>query len=190
MADIRRLEDETQQELNRRMAQFQNENIRLSLSNPSSNDTKNASSLTCPTNEIANDINQPLANKRSRQMSIDNINASRPRINSFPVPPLPRDETADDEFFDAECKFNFHERSFVFIPAIILAQMDGLSLSRLSHSLFNSLEDIQLTDSINSGSHQSSLDDDERASGLPIIDDSGNKCSIEILMLVFYGGKC
>ena len=75
------------------------------------------------------------------------------------------------------------------IPGYILAHMDGLSLSRLSHSLFNSLEDLQLTDSINSGSHQSSLDDDERASGLPIIDDSSNKCSIEILMLVFYGGK-
>lgn len=71
----------------------------------------------------------------------------------------------------------------------LLAHIDGLSLSRLSHSLFNSVEDIQLTESINSGSHQSSLDDDERASGLPIIDDSNNKCSIEILMLVFYGGK-
>lgn len=106
LADIRRLEDETQQELNRRMAQFQNENIRLSLSNPTCNETKNSSSLVASTNEITNDINQTLANKRTRQMSIDNINASRPRINSFPVPPLPRDETADDEFFDAECKFD------------------------------------------------------------------------------------
>ena len=42
--------------------------------------------------------------KRSRQMSIDNLNANRPRINSFPVPPLPREETPDDEYFDAECK--------------------------------------------------------------------------------------
>jgi len=48
------------------------------------------------------------------------------------------------------------------------------------------MEDIQLIDSTNSGSHQSSLDDDERASGLPALDD--NKCPIEILMLIFYGG--
>lgn len=51
------------------------------------------------------------------------------------------------------------------------------------------MEDLQLVDSINSDSHQSSLDDDERVSGLPIADDTNNKCSIEILMLVFYGGK-
>lgn len=93
LADIRRLEDETQHELNRRMAQFENETT-------DENDrTRNATELT-------NDINQPLITKRSRQMSIDNINASRPRINSFPIPPLPKDETTDDEFFDAECKHN------------------------------------------------------------------------------------
>jgi hypothetical protein len=76
------------------MAQFQNENILLSITNEN----------LIKSNELINDINPPLTLKRSRQMSIDNINASRPRINSFPVPPLPRDETADDEFFDAECK--------------------------------------------------------------------------------------
>ncbi len=99
LADIRRLEDETQRELNRRMAQFQNENIRLSSANifSDNDDSTNA-------NETTNDMNPTLTIKRTRQMSIDNINASRPRINSFPVPPLPRDETADDEFFDAECK--------------------------------------------------------------------------------------
>ena len=89
------------------MAQFQNENIRLSLTVPTcteANNTSSSSSLSLTTNEINNDMNQPLANKRARQMSIDNINASRPRINSFPVPPLPKDETTDDEFFDAECK--------------------------------------------------------------------------------------
>ena len=71
----------------------------------------------------------------------------------------------------------------------ILAHIENMSLSRLSHSLFNSMEDLQLVDSINSGSHQSSLDDDERASSLPTADETNNKCSIEILMLVFYGGK-
>jgi hypothetical protein len=97
LADIRRLEDETQRELNKRMAQFQNETIRLSLS---TNIGENENS----SNEMTNDINQPLTIRRSRQMSIDNMNASRPRFNSFPVPPLPREETIDDEFFDAECK--------------------------------------------------------------------------------------
>jgi hypothetical protein len=107
LADIRRLEDETQHELNRRMAQFQNENIHLSLANSlceNDNSTK--------ANESTNDINQPLGYRRSRQMSIDNINASRPRINSFPVPPLPRDETPDDEFFDAACKTTIFFRFF------------------------------------------------------------------------------
>ena len=70
------------------MAQFQNENIRLSLTisiGTNENLTKS--------DETINDINQSLAHKLGRKMSIDNINASRPRINSFPVPPLPRDET-------------------------------------------------------------------------------------------------
>ncbi len=81
------------------MAHFQNENIHLSLTNSiSENDNLNQ------TTGSTNDINQPLTIKRSRQMSIDSINASRLRMNSFPVPPLPRDETPDDEFFDAECK--------------------------------------------------------------------------------------
>ena len=81
------------------MAQFQNENIHLLLTNSvCDNDNLN------PTTESTNDINQPLAIKRNRQMSIESINAIRPRLNSFPVPPLPRDETSDDEFFDAERK--------------------------------------------------------------------------------------
>ena len=78
------------------MAQFQNESIRLSITNANYENEDPA--------ESTKDINQPLTIKRSRQMSIDNINASRPRINSFPVPPLTRDEATDDEFFDAECK--------------------------------------------------------------------------------------
>jgi hypothetical protein len=102
LADIRRLEDETQRELNKRMAQFQNENIRLSLANDN----------LIEANESTNDINQQLSIRRSRQLSFDNMNAGRSRINSFPVPPLPRDETADDEFFDAECKANRYFLSF------------------------------------------------------------------------------
>ncbi len=84
------------------MAQFQNETMRLSITN-SIRENENSEK----SNEIIIDMNQPLAIRRSRQMSIDNLNAIRPRINSFPVPPLSRDETTDDEFFDAECKINF-----------------------------------------------------------------------------------
>ena len=94
LADIRRLEDETQRELNRRMAQFQNQDGRLTI-NENNNETNENSSTT---------INEPLSTKHSRQTSVDNLNANRLRINSFPVPPLPRDETADEEYFDAECK--------------------------------------------------------------------------------------
>ncbi|CAF4025382.1 unnamed protein product, partial [Rotaria sp. Silwood1] len=46
LADIRCLEDETQRELNKRMAQFQNENIQLSLTNSNcdnNNDTNKTS---------------------------------------------------------------------------------------------------------------------------------------------------
>jgi hypothetical protein len=83
------------------MANFQNQNIHLSIKN-SNSDNDNIQT----TSSISiNEINQPLSTKRNRQMSIDNLNANRPRINSFPVPPLPRDETTDDEYFDAECKF-------------------------------------------------------------------------------------
>ncbi|CAF4782249.1 unnamed protein product, partial [Rotaria magnacalcarata] len=65
---------------------------------------------------VNNELNQPLSSIRNRQLSIDNINANRSRINTFPIPPLPRDETGDDEYFDAECKLatsfylseNFH----------------------------------------------------------------------------------
>jgi hypothetical protein len=78
------------------MAQFQNENIRLSLANDN----------IIESNESTDDINQQLSIRRSRQLSFDNMNAGRSRINSFPVPPLPRDEIADDEFFDAECKIH------------------------------------------------------------------------------------
>ncbi len=51
--------------------------------------------------------------------------------------------------------------------------------------MISSMEDIQLNDSTNSGSRQLTIDDDERTSGLSAPDD---KCSIEILMLIFYGG--
>jgi hypothetical protein len=100
LADIRRLEDETQHELNKRMAHFQNQNIHLSIKNSNSENDN----IQTTSSILINEINQPLSIKRNRQMSIDNLNANRPRINSFPVPPLPRDETPDDEYFDAECK--------------------------------------------------------------------------------------
>ena len=80
------------------MAHFQNQNICLTVTD-SNSENENIET-------ISNEINQPLTARRNRQMSIDNINANRSRINSFPVPPLPRDETADEEYFDAECKLD------------------------------------------------------------------------------------
>ena len=81
------------------MAHFQNQNIHLSIPNSDNENTQTPTSLSI------NELNQPLSDKSNRQMSIDNLNVNRSRINSFPVPPLPRDETPDDEYFDAECKF-------------------------------------------------------------------------------------
>jgi hypothetical protein len=107
LADIRRLEDETQRELNKRMAQFQNQNIRLSITN---SDTENENPEII-TSISTNELNPPLSARRNRQTSIDNLNANRPRINSFPVPPLPREETPDDEYFDAECKLKYYSYS-------------------------------------------------------------------------------
>jgi hypothetical protein len=107
LADIRRLEDETQRELNKRMAQFQNQNIRLSITN-SDGENENPEIITSIS---TNELNPPLSARRNRQTSIDNLNANRPRINSFPVPPLPREETPDDEYFDAECKFKHYSYS-------------------------------------------------------------------------------
>ncbi|CAF1375393.1 unnamed protein product [Adineta steineri] len=167
LADIRNLEDETQRELNKRMAQFQNENIQLSLTNSNCDNNND----TNKTSESTNDTNQPLIIKRNRQMSIDSINAIRPRMNSFPIPPLPRDEASDDEFFDAE------------------SMVEGMANSRASRNLARSIEDIHLHDSANSDSHHSSIDDDERTFGLSASDDIQNKCPIEILILIFYGGN-
>lgn len=100
LADIRRLEDETQQELNKRMAHFQKQAVNLSISNTNSENENTKET----TSTLTNETNQPLSAIQNRRTSLDNLSANRPRINSFPVPPLPRDETADDEFFDAECK--------------------------------------------------------------------------------------
>lgn len=111
LADIRRLEDETQRELSRRMAQFQNQHLSLPNSNVQDEDETTKTNPT--TTADADLLNEPLTIKRNRQMSIDNINASRSRINSFPVPPLPRDETQDEEFFDAECKLSMEFRLIV-----------------------------------------------------------------------------
>ncbi|CAF1217175.1 unnamed protein product [Adineta ricciae] len=158
LADIRHLEDETQRELNKRMANFQNLNVRPSIANSTS---ENDESQLTPTVSL-NEINPPLSVKRSQQTSIDNLNANRSRINAFPVPPLPRDETPDDEYFDAE------------------SHIECLLTSRSLRNLQHSLEDETLL---------SSLDDDERTYVSLSGDESGSKCSIEFLMLIFYGGN-
>ena len=79
------------------MANFQTQNISLSITN-SDADHDNTKTT------VNNELNQPLSSIRNRQLSIDNLNANRSRINAFPIPPLPRDETGEDEYFDAECK--------------------------------------------------------------------------------------
>ena len=75
LADIRHLEDETQRELNRRMAQFrENDHQGQSMS--------------------------PVTTDHHRQLSIDNL-----KISVLPVPPLTKeDEITDEEYFDAQCK--------------------------------------------------------------------------------------
>ncbi len=172
LADIRRLEDETQRELNKRMANFQNQNL-LSVANINSDD-ENVSTNTLTS---SNEINQPLSVKRNRQVSIDNINANRSRINSFPVPPLPRDETPDDEYFDAECKSNHHLYSIVYF--IYLAHIEGVSASRSLRNVRRSTDDNTTI---------SSIDDDERTFVSLSSDEGNNKCSNEFLILIFYGG--
>ena len=96
LTDIRRLEDETQRELKRRFAQFQNENRRQSLSN-ARDESRDQSTL---------ELDSPV--QRARKMSIENINANRPKMSSFPVPPSYTDETSNEEFYDAECKIYSH----------------------------------------------------------------------------------
>jgi hypothetical protein len=155
------------------MAHFQNENIHLTITN-SNSENENIQSISI------NEINQPLSAKRNRQTSIDNLNANRPRINSFPVPPLPRDETPDDEYFDAECKLIHY---FLFLLKILfvfhLAYIEGMATSRSFRSVKHSIDDnITL----------SSIDDDERTYVDSLSDDGNNKCSIEFLILIFYGG--
>ena len=86
------------------MAHFRNQDICLSIVNSNSRNEN-----TEPNKSILMDeINRPLSTRHNRKMSIDDINANRPRMNSFPVPPLPQDETTDDEYFDAECRLKYH----------------------------------------------------------------------------------
>lgn len=81
LADIRQLEDETQRELNRRMAQFQNETHSSSIN-------------------INENLSKMISNDHRQQLSIDNL-----KLNALPVPPLTREEEREDEeFFDAQCK--------------------------------------------------------------------------------------
>ncbi|CAF3899528.1 unnamed protein product [Rotaria sp. Silwood2] len=161
LADIRRLEDETQRELNKRMEHFQNQNC---LSGTNSNlENENTKPTTKETSSIlTNDINQPLSAIRNRKLSIDNMNANRPRINSFPIPPLPRDETTDDEYFDAESHIDFMQAS---------------------HSLRN------LKHPIDDDTTFSNIDDDERTCVNLSSDVNNNKCLIDFLILIFYGGN-
>ncbi|CAF5159108.1 unnamed protein product, partial [Rotaria magnacalcarata] len=110
---------------------------------------------------VNNELNQPLSSIRNRQLSIDNINANRSRINTFPIPPLPRDETGDDEYFDAE------------------SHIDALASSRSFRNLKLSSANERLLRSV---------DDDERTYVSLSSDDGDNVCSIGYLILIFYGG--
>ncbi|CAF3635294.1 unnamed protein product [Rotaria socialis] len=155
LADIRHLEDETQRELNKRMANFQSQNISLSITNPNADDENTGTT-------VNNELNQPLSSMRNRQLSIDNINANRSRINTFPIPPLPRDETGDDEYFDAE------------------SHIDAVMPSRSFRNLKLSSTNERLIRSV---------DDDERTYISLSSDDGDNICSIAYLILIFYGGN-
>ncbi|CAF5178992.1 unnamed protein product, partial [Rotaria magnacalcarata] len=155
LADIRHLEDETQRELNKRMANFQSQDISLSITNDNAGDDN---TMTI----VNNELNQPLSSIRNRQLSIDNINANRSRINTFPIPPLPRDETGDDEYFDAE------------------SHIDALASSRSFRNLKLSSANERLLRSV---------DDDERTYVSLSSDDGDNVCSIGYLILIFYGGN-
>lgn len=74
------------------MANFQN--IHLSINNLDNNNT-NPTTTTTSTIAVASvhETHTTLTGRHSQQTSMDNLNANRSRINSFPVPPLPRDET-------------------------------------------------------------------------------------------------
>ena len=171
LADIRRLEDETQYELNKRMANFQN--THLSIDNTNTHPT---------TTEAAaiDETHASLTVRHSQQTSIDNLNANRSRINSFPVPPLPRDETPDEEYFDAECKF---EISFVFLSLSSLrchlAYIEGISVSRSLRNMQHAMDERRAS---------SSIDDDERTYVSLSSDEGINQCPIRFLILIFYGG--
>ncbi|CAF1223857.1 unnamed protein product, partial [Didymodactylos carnosus] len=129
-----------------------------------------AQSTTIETEEIPAELNKPLSLRRNRQLSIDNLNSSRPRINSFPVPVLPREEHDDDEFFDAE------------------SHIESLTTSTTYRSLRNttaSLEDIRLNEkSTEYDAYRSSLDEDTIQ-----LASASDKCSIDLLILIFYGGN-
>lgn len=174
LADIRRLEDETQRELNKRMANFQT--VHLSVSHAENINT-NPTALPTASSLSVHDIHPTLSVKHSQQTSIDNLNANRSRINSFPVPPLPRDETPDDEYFDAECKSQlaFFNRLFSFY----LAYIEGMPISRSIRSMQHAIDDRTTL---------SSIEDDERTYVSLSSEEGTNKCSIEFLILIFYGG--
>ncbi|CAF1119442.1 unnamed protein product [Rotaria sordida] len=162
LADIRHLEDETQQELNKRMAHFQNHNC-LSITNSNlENENRQTTISSSSSSTLTNEIDQPLSTTRNRKMSIDNMNNNRPRLNSLPIPPLLQDETTDDEYFDAA------------------SHIDVLSTSRSLRSLKHSVD---------SGTIFLNISDDERTSANLSSDESNNKCSIDFLILIFYGGN-
>jgi hypothetical protein len=111
LADIRRLEDEAQEELNTRMAAHSTNSQTVT----SSNKSRRKKSITTDT---TNERRSSFVFKRLRKPSIHSINSSRLKISTFPVPPLTNsDETVDEEFFDAHCKpVDRHVNNFLGRP--------------------------------------------------------------------------
>ena len=71
---------------------------------------------------------------------------------------------------------------------LLLAYIEGASGSRSSRNLIHAIDELQLNNSTTSELFRTSLDDDERTYANPLIDDD-TRCAIEILILIFYGGK-
>lgn len=73
--------------------------------------------------------------------------------------------------------------------SLLVAHLDGVHTSRSNRSIIHSVNDIQLNDSTASDSYLSSLDESEQRYAATSAMDPRPKCPIDILILIFYGGK-
>ena len=76
------------------------------------------------------------------------------------------------------------EYLFLFIE---LAYLEGLTSARPSCPLIESIDNLQLNETIRSDSYLSTIDDDDRIHSSQI--NSDEKCPTDILLMIFYGGN-